>query len=962
MVFYKVEHELQKSNESIVASDSAICSDCLPESKRIKLIRKGLLNVQDSYGNTLLHVAAWNEKTSLYDELIEFGADANISNSDGLTPFTLTARLGIWQSFNHIWHKHLTKTIWQFGSVKRQKSDLTNFDWRGFKLFFTRTDCQCCMDSLLRLYKELCDSNNCKYKLSDIPDGPNEKYLKSKEAQTNLIYKQKIAEQKAKDWYEAEQIKMFTHGIERWFASEKNRTGKPETSLAFDQYYKLAEYRTAIHMITLFRPDGWYDHTKDTLGGIILNKWSSGYRLVHVGQSLIPYCLIILIFVLMWSYRQLHILEYQLWWATSEATAGLSDLPPYKVLRNPVVADIPELLLLADEASVTGTGTFQKGQAPSELFGVESTCGWPAIRDSISGRLQAVQMIYGVLSLFRMAFTQRRVLPSDWDKNEDLIITPGETINFVYLNLEFLLHNVLCCLFIIIGVSRIAAGEKCTEHFVQLEQESTSISSLFIFLNLIAVCKPYEHVGLLLLATYKFIISDVTKFFIMYSTLFVGFLLAIQTLHNSERVYLAWLDLSPTIFQQVQAVTGRRAYLANSNIPEVADQLQDTHMSMGCSKLNNQIYVTALTLLQISFGDGLAGALDGVQQSDYDCAGFPPNPLLAYLITFWVFLTNVLILNMLIAMMNYTFDKQKQTVHSVWLLDISYRIMRYERLFPELIDRMQIHRTHYSFTRKKFWLQVFMDVRLVLYCLPEIHAWGMSHILWVWGKRQILRICACFHGTSHTANIKSKIDGKLEVYQKTVKDVVKKVKVEIEKQKLSNVNMARRRAGYEDIEELKETDCCGHWIAKIKGHPPEKALYDIAMMHDIHHEVIAWTQIVEAADPRSQGSVPESQVLVGDKVVHVSASLGFQTNANYSSSNAMNEGELQITDEIKTMLLLISLICRLDLLQQEFSESCTVFYNHSAESNNKPPCQEKQQTDAGSQSVINSDEVAAVWA
>jgi hypothetical protein len=55
---------------------------------------------------------------------------------------------------------------------------------------------------------------------------------------------------------------------------------------------------------------------------------------------------------------------------------------------------------------------------------------------------------------------------------------------------------------------------------------------------------------------------------------------------------------------------------------------------------------------------------------------------------FWVFVTNVLFLNILNAMMNKTFDDEMESIESQMLLDLSYRILRYERTFPEVVDQI----------------------------------------------------------------------------------------------------------------------------------------------------------------------------------------------------------------------------------------------------------------------------------
>ena len=70
----------------------------------------------------------------------------------------------------------------------------------------------------------------------------------------------------------------------------------PQENDIFDKHEEDAEQQSAMRMITLFRPVGWYKHTKDKLERIILQKWSEGYHFVHLGQSLIPYLVLLVVF------------------------------------------------------------------------------------------------------------------------------------------------------------------------------------------------------------------------------------------------------------------------------------------------------------------------------------------------------------------------------------------------------------------------------------------------------------------------------------------------------------------------------------------------------------------------------------------------------------------------------------------------------------------------------------------
>jgi hypothetical protein len=509
----------------------------------------------------MLHLAAMNGQTEMLDRLMTLGANPQLHNRDGLTPFTLSARYGVWNAFNHLFEQHLTQTVWQFGNMERKVSDYTWFDWRGIKTFVTRVDVERCIHALLLIYHKESSSENI-----FPPAVPYHHDGAKREVHDSLCYKLGIVREKEKKWLEGMACERMRPKIEAWLsgkASSGEGAGSGDDSGSnvpsgdgnytgddFDEYERDAEQRSAIRMITLFRPRGWFENTRGKVEHVILSKWNDGYHLVHLGQSLVPYFVLMLLFGCMWWKRQLHVLEHNFWWATPEATRGLEGVANHTVLRNPIVANLSELQLLA-KASHIGSGPFENGGIPPDVIGPDSACGWSGVSSSVSGNLQSLQVFYAVFSFIRLAYTQRRVRPSDLDEDEDMTITIDETINFVYLNLESLLHAILCGLYIAIWAARVSAGEGCSNFYVRAEKNSTAIAGLFLFLNLVTVCKPYKGIGLLVLTTFKFLVSDVFNFLIMYSTLFAGFLLALQTLHNANRVYLAWMDFAPWIFPQV---------------------------------------------------------------------------------------------------------------------------------------------------------------------------------------------------------------------------------------------------------------------------------------------------------------------------------------------------------------------------------------------------------------------------
>ena len=267
--------------------------------------------------------------------------------------------------------------------------------------------------------------------------------------------------------------------------------------------------------------------------------------------------------------------------------------------------------------------------------------------------------------------------------------------------------------------------------YLRTEKGCTSIAALGLFFNLFILCKPYKGLGLLVLTWYRFLLTDVFNFLVMYAMIFTAFLIALQTLHNANFEYLMWMDQTGTIFPQIQSSIAKMfpaasaypdlAYLQNTN-PIDNPLLLSTEIGVsGCHGNRHSLTDTAFALLEISFGDGLADALEQARSKPYVCAGFRPDYLIGYLLVLWVFLTNTLIINMLISMMNYTLDKQRLVLGSEWLLDVSKRMMRYDRMFPELAPRMASPQQSYSIFSTMYWWARLDDLVLILVCIPEVH-------------------------------------------------------------------------------------------------------------------------------------------------------------------------------------------------------------------------------------------------
>lgn len=151
------------------------------------------------------------------------------------------------------------------------------------------------------------------------------------------------------------------------------------------------------------------------------------------------------------------------------------------------------------------------------------------------------------------------------------------------------------------------------------------MAALMLFFNLFIVCKPFKRFGLLVLTWYRFLLSDLYNFLVMYLMMFAAFRVALQTQHNANYFYIMWMEQTDTVIPQVQAAIkdqfplagSNLTYLVNSNSPST-DQLLATETALdGCHSFRRSMLDTAFALLEISFGDGLADALEQARTKPY---------------------------------------------------------------------------------------------------------------------------------------------------------------------------------------------------------------------------------------------------------------------------------------------------------------------------------------------------------
>ena len=418
-------------------------------------VRRALVNRRDEFGNTMLHLAAWNNKTDMFDRLTALGADLTAVNRNGLTPYTLSVRFGLWSMANHIWNKNFTTVYWSFGNVRAVSVEYQAFEAAalGFAAFTSSREIDACLKSLViyRLMQGKEESPQLKGEDLEMAMQQIKLQQRGKFEDQVEISEQRAVQRPRKTIIEFQVdgvvsgwcldtlqkcfMKEMLFNLSKFKDTELNGLVLPTRILwhKFIVQNKLLEIdsqqgnkarglekhaeKSALRIITIFRPNCWHEHFKDLMDEVVVDKWMAGYYLVHVGHCLIPYCFLILLFGIMWWYQRLSILEHTFWWSNV-----------------PVRAPNPPL----DSA--------------------EGVCGWHSIWKSHSGAMQLVMVVYGVPSLLRLALIHSRLRPTDLDVDLNWTITTDELINFIFINMESILHVIIAGLFVTIATSRIAAG------------------------------------------------------------------------------------------------------------------------------------------------------------------------------------------------------------------------------------------------------------------------------------------------------------------------------------------------------------------------------------------------------------------------------------------------------------------------------------------------------------------------
>ena len=239
--------------------------------------------------------------------------------------------------------------------------------------------------------------------------------------------------------------------------------------------------------------------------------------------------------------------------------------------------------------------------------------------------LQFLCFFFVAIPTFFNGWHQRRLKDEDMDPNEDGELTTYEIIIFLYKNLLFFLSWGVS--FTLTGaiVSSIM-GNRLSE--MELLSVSCILHAAILFMHLIT----FKSIGVLVIIVFKMFIGDIFKFIVVYFTLVLAFSLAffalVQMSEDSSAMMGIDLEWKGAIVQFVLISLGNRPTTVNfwPLIKETAN---------------------------------------------------PSLVLAVYLV--YLVIANLLMLNLLIAMMNKTFVADMQDRHKTFIFPFAHTILRYER-------------------------------------------------------------------------------------------------------------------------------------------------------------------------------------------------------------------------------------------------------------------------------------------
>lgn len=221
----------------------------------------------------------------------------------------------------------------------------------------------------------------------------------------------------------------------------------------------------------------------------------------------------------------------------------------------------------------------------------------------------------------------RRLNATDIDPDGDKSFSMSKFGMALHKNLSFLLYAGIA------GAVSASIAHRVVG-YVRTELCLLAVACVLVFCNLLHIVMPLKMVGVLVIMVYRIFIKDVLLCLFVYSILLCAFSMAIFVM-----------------FQK-------------SDFPK----------ELNANRMDFEAFPGAsfLQLAWNSLGDGYVDMNLLIQNSQ--------TPSLALVLQLvWVVLSEVLLLNLLIAMMSRTFDDDNRDAHRIWIFPFAHQVLRYEK-------------------------------------------------------------------------------------------------------------------------------------------------------------------------------------------------------------------------------------------------------------------------------------------
>jgi len=578
------------------------------------------VNQPDQFGNTPMHIAVLHKRKEAFDLLAENEGDMTVTNHQGLTPFTLAARLGFTAIFEHILDRHYRRPVWSYGGVKLVKTDLTQVD--SFKL---SKMCTCVKVKATDGKRDVWDRRKCAvdqhrectclkldveksckvatHKVCKCKNNP-ENRTKPPEDKTHppgtLEYPLKPwgecpvefhAEQASCKCTPDDEAKSETPGAGRGTSGEQCKVEGHTQRKLHNGGWKGALEIIVDHEVVAFAD-------QELIRKMVQDKWLSYGRWHYVVYHLLPYLAFMILFTAMVTLR------------CSEARRDWNE-------------DIAAGFVQPSDVQSRFTAWWLGIWAP--LPGGGAGGRWLTLESSL---LQLCVTLFSALVLFLDGVRHARLSPTDLDPQQRGWRSLGFTSygRFVHKNLT----SALCVCIVLLLLAALAC------RMLGLERDELSllaVSCILVFCGLLQRLMPFEFFGRLVIMIWRIFLHDVLLALFIYLILLCAFALAL---------FVMW---------------------QRSDFPSEM-------MSRGGAPLDADPSHTFLELIWVSLGE--------VDISSVIMATH--NSSLAFsLHIIWIILSDVLVLNLLIAMMGRTYDQDTRDGHTLWFFPHAAEVLWLEK-------------------------------------------------------------------------------------------------------------------------------------------------------------------------------------------------------------------------------------------------------------------------------------------